>query len=73
MRLSTVSHIYGTPATSLCDHAYGVSRGQKKGGKRVLLPEEEQEIVHWIMELQCLGHSISLTALRMKVADICEI
>ena len=46
MRLSTISHIYGTPATSLCDHAYGVTRGQKKGGKRVLLPEEEQEIVH---------------------------
>ena len=72
VRLSTANHMYGIPATSLHDHAYGVTRGWKRGSKCVMSPKEEQEIVHWIMELQRLGHPISFTALRMKVADICE-
>ena len=57
---------------SLCDHAYGVTLRWHRGAKLVLTVEEEQLIVDWICKLQRLGHPITLTGLRLEIADICQ-
>ena len=72
MRLTTASHMYDISALSLRDHAYGTTRSQKRGGKNILSSEKESQLVNWILNLQHLGHTILLTTLRMKAAEICE-
>jgi hypothetical protein len=68
---SVARALFGISTTSSCDHAYGVTRDKKRGGKSILSLEEELEVVQWIIEIQSLGHPISII-LRTKVVNICE-
>jgi hypothetical protein len=72
MRIKTTSDLFRIPVSSLRDHVYGVTLGRKRGGQSILSQEEERHVVDWILKLQDLGHPISLTALRMKVAEMCQ-
>ena len=71
MRIRSASELYQIPASSLRDHLYGITIGRKRGAKSVLSSEEEEQVVQWIFRLQQLGHPITLSTLRMKVAEIC--
>jgi hypothetical protein len=68
--MKTTSEVYHIPMLSLRDHAYKVTLRRHREAKSVLTTEEEQLIVDWICELQRLGYPITLTGLRLKVADI---
>ena len=53
-----------------CDHCYGKTRSRKRGVQSVLTPEEEQEIVDYLMKMCDMGFGLSPSALKMKVYEI---
>jgi len=70
--IKTVARLYGIPTTSLRDHVFGKTLSRKRGKSGVLSSEEENELVNWIFKMQTLGHPITLSQCRLKVAEITQ-
>lgn len=51
---------------------YGVTLERRKGVTTILNTAEESAVVEWVKKLQQLGHPITQSALRIKVAEICQ-
>lgn len=60
---------FNIPASSLEDHMYGRTTSRKKGAKCVLSTEEEVSVLHFLHRMQEIGHSITITQLKLKVAE----
>lgn len=58
------------PYSSFRDHCYGKTRSRKRGVHGVLTPEEEQEIVDYLVKMCDMGCGLSPSALKMKVYEI---
>jgi hypothetical protein len=41
-----------------------------RGAKGVLTPEEEGQLVQWLMQMAEVGLGLSVTAFKMKVSEI---
>jgi hypothetical protein len=55
--LRGVNNFFNIPPTSLFDHLNGKSKSKKVGLLSVLI-EEEEVVVHWILEMEAYGLSI---------------
>jgi hypothetical protein len=63
---------WNTPLTSLSDHLYGKTRSRKLGPIGVLIIEENQAMVAWVLSMQEIGLSISLQQLKMKMVELTQ-
>ena len=68
VKLKTVLRIFGIPTTSLHDHLYGETLTRQRSNALVLRADEEQKLVDYIFKMQDLGHPLTNTKLRLKVA-----
>jgi len=71
-RLRTVARHFDIPATSFCDHLYGQILTRKQGRQGVLTVEEESDLEKCILQMQDLGYPLTITQLRLKVAEIVQ-
>lgn len=55
-------------ASSLADHLYGRTTTLKQG----LTAEEEEGIVQWLTQMQEIGHSVTISHLKLKVAELIQ-
>jgi hypothetical protein len=60
------------PYTSFRDHCLGKTRSRCRGVKGVLTPEEEAEIVDFLIRMCDLGFGLTPSALNMKVFEITQ-
>jgi hypothetical protein len=60
------------PYTSFRDHCLGKTRSRCRGVKGVLTPEEEAEIVDFLVRMCDLGFGLTPSALKMKVFEITQ-
>lgn len=58
------------PYSSFRDHCYGKTRSRRRGVQGVLTPEEEKELVDYLVKMCDLGFGLSPSALKMKVYEI---
>jgi hypothetical protein len=56
----------------LFNHLYGKRRSKKIGPTSVLIVEEDQMVVSWVLAMQDVGLSISLQQLKMKVVELTQ-
>ena len=61
---------HGIPYTSFRDWCYGKTCSRKRGVKAVLTPEEEAQIVQFLITMCDRGYGLSPSALKMKVYEI---
>lgn len=70
--IRAASRMHGIPASSLRDHLMGRTVGRHRGRPGVLSFEEEELLVQWISKMQDIGHPVSITQCRLKVAEITQ-
>jgi hypothetical protein len=70
--IETVASHYQIPRSTLRSHVTGLSRGRKRGKAPVLIVDEEQQLVDYIIQMQGLGFPLSLSQLKLKVALITQ-
>jgi hypothetical protein len=58
------------PYSSFRDWCYGKTRSRKRGVKAVLSPEEEAQIVDFLIKMCDCGYGLLPSALKMKVYEI---
>jgi hypothetical protein len=58
------------PYSSFRDWCYGKTRSRKRGMKAVLSPEEEAQIVDFLIKIYDRRYCLSPSALKMKVYEI---
>ena len=58
------------PYSSFRDHCYGKTRSRRRGVSGVLTPEEEKELVDYLVKMCDMGFGLSPSALKMKVYEI---
>lgn len=71
-KLRTAARFFGIPATSLSDHVYGRTLTRKRGPNTILSEREEQALKSFMIQMQELGHPLSMHDLRHKVALITQ-
>jgi hypothetical protein len=69
-KIHTTSRTWGVLATSLCNHLYGFTQSRKRGKARVLHKVKKHELIFYVKKMQVIGHSPTLTQLKLKVAKI---
>jgi hypothetical protein len=62
--------MWGVLATSLCNHLYGLTQSRKRGKVRVLHKAKEDELVFYVKKMHVIGHLLTLTQLKLKIAKI---
>jgi hypothetical protein len=70
MSMRKVSDKFNIPYSSFREHLYGLRTPRVWGAKGVLTPQEERQLVEWLMQTAEAGHGLSITALKMKVSEI---
>ncbi len=60
----------GMLSTLLCNHLYGLTQSRKRGKARILHKTKEDELVFYVKKMQVIGHSLTLTQLKLKVVEI---
>lgn len=70
MRKATTT--FNIPYSSFREWCYGIRSTRKKGPPTVLSPEEEDELVKYMIQMCDRGYGLSPTALRMKVYEITQ-
>ena len=58
------------PYSSFCDWCYRKTKSRKRGVKALLSPEEEAQIVDFLIKMCDCGYGMSPSALKMKVYEI---
>jgi hypothetical protein len=58
--LKEANRHWNIPLTSLFDHLYGKTKSRKRGPISLLIIEENQVVVAWVLFMQEVGQSISL-------------
>jgi hypothetical protein len=59
--------MWGMLATLLCNHLYGLTQSRKRRKARILHKVEEDELIFYVKKMQVIGHSLTLTQLKLKV------
>ena len=72
MSIRGAARLYNIHASSLGDHLHGRTIHRKRGARSILHPHEEDEIVAWLLRMQEIGHSITITQLKLKVAELTQ-
>lgn len=70
--IRAASRNHGIPASSLRDHLMGRTVGRHRGRPGVLSSEEEGLLVQWVSKMQDIGHPVTITQCRLKVAEITQ-
>jgi hypothetical protein len=60
---------FDIPRTTLKGHVMGLTLSRKRGRKPVLTAVEEDKVFKYIMDMAKYGHPISITELKIKVAE----
>jgi hypothetical protein len=68
--VGTIASHYEIPRSTLRSHVTGISKGRKRGKAPVLIVDEEQQLVDYIIQMQGLRFPLSLSQLKLKVALI---
>jgi len=71
-KIATIGRAFGIPASSLRDHIQRRTLQRKKGRQGVLTVQEEATLVQWMLHMQDVVHSIYITELKIKVAEIIQ-
>ena len=68
MKVRGASRTFGIPCSSLRDHLYGKTTCRQRRTKPTLSGVEEKKLVQYIFKMQDLGHPLTPTKLRLKIA-----
>jgi hypothetical protein len=71
--VQTAALDYHIPRTTLHSHVLGLTLSRKQGRKPVLIAKEEEKGVNYVHSMARLGHRISLTELRIQVAEATQL
>ena len=72
MSMRKAATTFNIPYSSFREWCYGIRNTRKKGPPTALSPEEEDELVKYLIQMCDRGYGLSPTALRMKVYDITQ-
>ena len=70
--LSQVCKKYGIPRSGLRDHYIGKRESRKSGPQGVLIPAEEEKLVHYLQEMVKVFCPLNITQLRAKVTKLTQ-
>jgi hypothetical protein len=70
--LRGANKFWGIPIISLSEHLNGNTRSRKIGPSNVLIEEEDEAIVAWVLSMQECGLSITLQQLKWKVPKVTQ-
>jgi hypothetical protein len=70
--LRKASRHWNIPLTSLSYHLYGKTRSRKLGPGGVLIVEEDQVVIVWVLSMYEVGLLISLQWLKTKVENLTQ-
>jgi hypothetical protein len=71
--VQTAALDYDIPRSTLRGHVMGLTLSRKRGRKPVLSVGEEEKVVKYIMGRARYGHPISITELKIKVAEATQL
>jgi hypothetical protein len=71
--VQTTALDFDIPRTTLRSHLMGITLSRKRGRKPVLIPTKEDKVVKYIHSMGRLGYPMSLTELRIKVAEATQL
>jgi hypothetical protein len=71
--VQTAALDYDIPRSTLRGHVMGLTLSKKRGRKLVLSVGEEEKVVKYIMGMARYGHPISITELKIKVAEATQL
>jgi hypothetical protein len=64
------SEKFNIPYSWFREHCYGLRTSRARGAKDILSPQEEGQLVEWLMQMAEAGHGLTIVALKMKVSEI---
>ena len=70
MSVRKASILYQIPKSTLSDHASGRSMTQRKGPQPYLPKDVEDQIIHWLAKMACIGYGQTKESLLDKVQEI---
>jgi hypothetical protein len=71
--VQTAAPDYDVPRSTLRSHVMGITLSRKRGRKPVLSATEEEKVVQYIHGMARYGHPMSLTKLKIKVAEATQL